>query len=62
MFGAGAERSGVPSAARGMPGVFSVNHCADTGATAANRTNVATRCFMRLPEFGARLSAIVADP
>ena len=52
--GAGAERSGLPSAVRGIPGVASVSHCADTGAADTadtNRTNVASRRFM-LPAEG----------
>ena len=49
--GAGAERFGLPSAVRGIPGVASVSHCADANGVAdANKTNVASGRFMLAAE------------
>src|ERR1700680_4578376 len=46
--GAGAVRFGRPSGVRGIPGVVTLNHCADAGSAASSTDAIMIRPSMRL--------------
>src|SRR6059058_2193931 len=53
-FGAGALRSGLPSAPRGTPGVGVASHCAESGATSIAARINASLTIMTIGPLDAR--------